>query len=74
MKLLLVEDDMEISMMLKGYLETENYQVVCAADGEEALKRFGEGSYSLVLLDLMIPKLSGMEVLQHIRKAGTGLS
>lgn len=71
MKLLLVEDDMEISMMLKGYLETENYEVVCAADGEEALKRFGEDSYALVLLDLMIPRVSGMEVLQRIRKVST---
>lgn len=68
MNLLLVEDDIEISQMLKGYLETENYEVICAADGEEACEKFDSGSYSLVLLDLMIPKISGMEVMQHIRK------
>lgn len=36
MKLLLVEDDIEISQMLKSYLEAENYEVICAVDGEEA--------------------------------------
>lgn len=63
MKLLLVEDDIEISQMLKDYLKAENYEVVCAVDGEEACKKFDNGSYGLVLLDLMIPKISGMEVM-----------
>ena len=67
MKLLLVEDDIEISQMLKSYLEAENYEVICAVDGEEACEKFEKESYSLVLLDLMIPKISGMEVMQHIR-------
>lgn len=71
MNLLLVEDDIEISQMLKDYLETENYEVICATDGEEACEKFDCGSYSLVLLDLMIPKISGMEVMQHIRKNST---
>ena len=71
MKLLLVEDDMEISQMLKDYLETENYEVICAVDGEEACKKFDRDAYSLVLLDLMIPKISGMEVMQHIRQNST---
>lgn len=59
MKLLLVEDDMEISQMLKDYLRAENYEVVCAADGKEACEKFDSDSYALVLLDLMIPKISG---------------
>lgn len=71
MKLLLVEDDREISRMLRTYLAAENYEVVCAADGEEACERFDSGSYSLVLLDLMIPKISGMDVMQHIRQSST---
>lgn len=49
MKLLLVEDDIEISQMLKDYLKAENYEVVCAVDGEEACKKFDNGSYGLVL-------------------------
>ena len=67
-KILLVEDDAEISEMLKNYLETENYEVVCAFDGEEACKKFDSVHFHLVLLDLMIPKIGGMEVLGHIRQ------
>lgn len=66
-KILLVEDDAEISEMLKNYLETENYEVACARDGQHACAMFDEGAYDLVLLDLMIPKVSGMGVMQHIR-------
>lgn len=71
MRLLLVEDDMEISQMLKDYLGAENYEVVCATDGKEACEKFDSDSYALVLLDLMIPKISGMEVMQHIRLSST---
>lgn len=71
MKLLLVEDDTEISEMLKNYLETENYEVTCAADGEEACAAFDREAYQLVLLDLMIPKISGMGVMRHIRENST---
>lgn len=71
MRLLLVEDDMEISQMLKNFLETENYEVVSAVDGEEAYEKWNENSYDLVLLDLMIPKISGMEIMQHIRESST---
>lgn len=45
MKLLLVEDDIEISQMLKSYLEAENYEVICAVDGEEACEKFEKESY-----------------------------
>ena len=71
MRLLLVEDDMEISQMLKNYLTTENFEVVSAVDGEEAFEKWNQNSYDLVLLDLMIPKISGMEVMQHIRESST---
>ena len=67
-KILLVEDDREISGMLRDYLMTENYDVVCAFDGQEACRLFAEGGFGLVLLDLMIPKISGMEVMQQIRR------
>ncbi|MCM1091455.1 MAG: response regulator transcription factor [Muribaculum sp.] len=69
MTILLVEDDLEICEMLSSYLETENYNVISAHDGKEACEKFVEGSYDLVLLDLMIPRISGMDVLQYIRKA-----
>ena len=67
-KILLVEDDIEISEMLKNYLTLENYEVICAADGQEACNYFDRTEFSLILLDLMIPKISGIDVMQHIRK------
>ena len=68
MRMLLVEDDPEIGMMLKDYLETENFEVVMAHDGGEACDKFAASRFDLVLLDLMIPVVSGMDVLQRIRK------
>ncbi|MDO4272858.1 MAG: response regulator transcription factor [Eubacteriales bacterium] len=71
MRLLLVEDDKEISAMLEGYLTAENFVITPAYDGLEALQKFQEESFDLVLLDLMIPKLSGMEVMGKIREKST---
>lgn len=71
MKILLIEDDMEISEMLKNFLMTENFEVVAAYDGESACEKFFADEYSIVLLDLMIPKISGMEVMKTIRAAST---
>ncbi len=68
-RILLVEDDTEISEMLRNYLTAENYEVVCAADGQEACECFDHTEFHMVLLDLMIPKISGMDVMQHIRKS-----
>ncbi len=71
MKILLVEDDVEISEMLKNFLITENFEVVTAYDGESACEKFFADEYSIVLLDLMIPKISGMEVMKTIRVSST---
>ena len=71
MKILLIEDDTEISDMLKNFLLTENFEVVQAFDGESACLEFFAEEYSLVLLDLMIPKKSGMEVMKEIREKST---
>ena len=65
-QILLVEDDAEISEMLKNCLKEENYDVVCAFDGQEACAKFDAFPVHLVLLDLMIPKISGMDVMQHM--------
>lgn len=70
-QILLVEDDGEIAAMLKEFLELEQYQVEVASDGESACEMFFSGDYRLVLLDLMIPKISGMEVMKRIRKEST---
>ena len=71
MKILLVEDDIEISDMLKNFLMTENFEVIAAYDGESACEKIFSDEYSLVLLDLMIPKKSGMEVMKSIRERST---
>ncbi|QNM05387.1 response regulator transcription factor [Qiania dongpingensis] len=71
MKILLVEDDLEISGMLRDFLKTENFEVVPAYDGKSACEMFFSDDFSLVLLDLMIPELSGMEVMRRIREVNT---
>lgn len=71
MKILLVEDDIEISTMLKNFLITENFEVITALDGESACEKFFSDNFSLVLLDLMIPKMNGIEVMSKIREHNT---
>ena len=68
MKLLLVEDDREISEMLQNFLQTENFDVDTAFDGENACRLFEEIQYDLVILDLMLPGINGLEVIKQIRK------
>lgn len=70
-KILLVEDDVEISAMLKNFLSTEDFEIVTAYDGESACRKFFSDTFSLVLLDLMIPKMSGIEVMGKIRERHT---
>jgi DNA-binding response OmpR family regulator len=71
MRILLVEDDIETSDMLKDFLITENFEVVTAYDGKSACKKFLEDKYSLVLLDIMIPGINGIEVMKIIRESST---
>jgi DNA-binding response OmpR family regulator len=66
-QILLVEDDPEISDLVKEHLENEGYRVLTAADGEEAARLFANGGVDLVLLDLMLPKMNGMTLLKQIR-------
>ncbi|WP_178022263.1 response regulator transcription factor [uncultured Paenibacillus sp.] len=66
--LLMIEDDPAISTMVKDYLAKEGYKVTVVHDGEQALRQFASGSYHLVLLDLMLPHRSGLDILEQIRK------
>jgi DNA-binding response OmpR family regulator len=70
MKVLIAEDDADSREILKTYLAAKGHQIVLAADGAEALKRFTDERPDLVLLDIMMPKLDGWEVLHYIRAAG----
>jgi DNA-binding response OmpR family regulator len=66
-RILLVEDDPSIVEMVQSYLEKEGYKVTTAYNGEEGILKFKQQSYDLIILDIMMPKLGGMEVLRSIR-------
>ena len=66
-KILVVDDEKLIVKGIRFSLEQDGYEVDCAYDGEEALQKAKENEYDMVLLDLMLPKLSGLEVCQQIR-------
>ncbi len=70
-KILLIEDDREMIDLLTMHLNTEGYQVDAAADGEAGLRAFQAGQYGMVLLDWMLPTMSGIDVLREIRAADT---
>jgi len=67
-KLLVVDDDRDIVEMLSRKLIKEGYEVVQAFDGEEALLKVKQDDPDIILLDLMMPKLNGFEVLKEIRE------
>ena len=67
-RILIVDDEPLIVKGLKYSLEQDNYETDSAADGEEAIAKFFAVQYDLVLLDVMLPKIEGMEVCQRIRE------
>ena len=67
MDILLVEDDRNIREMVYDFLISENYSVKTAIDGNTAIEIFKNYSFDIILLDLMLPKSSGFEVLKYIR-------
>lgn len=68
MRVLIVEDDSGIADFLQLELEHEGFDVLHAEDGRKALELFESGSPDIILLDIMLPKLNGLEVLRRIRK------
>jgi DNA-binding response OmpR family regulator len=68
-RLLIVEDNDDLAFGLRTNLEVQGYQVELAADGREGLLRAQQDSFDLIVLDLMLPKMNGIEVLKKIRKA-----
>lgn len=67
-RILVVEDDNDINQMITALMMKNGYQVVRAYSGTEAVMLLGQGKYDLVLLDLMLPGLTGEQVLEQIRK------
>ncbi len=71
MDILIVEDEEAIANLISVNLSEEGYRCTCAYDGEEGADYFEQGSYDLVLLDIMLPKLNGYELLEYIKPSGT---
>ena len=70
-RILLVDDERSIQTLLSYPLRKDGYEVTTAADGREALARFSEGKYDLVVLDVMMPRMDGLEVCRRIRARNT---
>ena len=71
MKILIVDDEENILKIVEAYLVTKNYQVFRAMDGEEALRKAETIRPDLIVLDLMLPDISGLEVCRRIRKSSS---
>lgn len=69
--ILIVEDEPPISQLIKTTLEDAGYQTDTALDGEIAARKIEENTYDLILLDIMLPKINGYELLEYIRPMGT---
>jgi DNA-binding response OmpR family regulator len=67
-RILLVDDEQSIQTLLSYPLRKDGYHVTSATDGHEALQRFSEARFDLVILDLMLPKLDGVEVCRQLRR------
>lgn len=67
-RILFLEDEPTIREVLTEYMKMQQYDVVCAGDGEKALALIREQPFDLAVLDIMVPKVSGLEVLAYIKK------
>ena len=67
-RVLVVDDEKLIVKGIRFSLEQDNMEVDCAYDGEEALEKARENNYDMILLDIMLPKMTGLEVCQQIRE------
>src|SRR5581483_3090487 len=70
-RILLVDDEQSIQTLLSYPLRKEGYNVVQATDGRQALDRFDEQAFDLVVLDVMLPKIDGLEVCRRLRSRST---
>ncbi len=68
MKVLLCEDDENLGMLLREYLQAKGYTTILAADGEEGLREFARDKYDICVLDVMMPKKDGFTLAEEIRQ------
>ncbi len=71
MRVLIIEDDIEICDMVRNFLADEAFEVETAHNGEEGSAAFSNAPFDIVLLDIMMPKLNGLDVMQNIRAVST---
>ncbi|HTK37781.1 MAG TPA: response regulator [Pyrinomonadaceae bacterium] len=67
-KILIIDDDEELCELVSEYLTVEGFEVAAVNDGESGLESAESGKYDLAILDVMLPKMNGFEVLRHIRQ------
>lgn len=67
-KILIVEDDLSVQALLHDFIQEPGYRVVVASDGVEALAKYSEQTFDLILLDIMLPKIDGYGVCEVIRQ------
>lgn len=72
-RIMVVDDDKNTRLLLKAVLEAENYSVICAENGEEALEAMDRNHIDLVVLDVMMPKMDGYEFTRTLRQSNNGL-
>jgi len=70
MRILVIDDDVELSALLKEFLQREGFQVDFAFDGKAGLDRALQGNVDLIVLDVMLPGMDGFEILRRIRQQG----
>jgi two-component system response regulator CpxR len=68
-RILVIDDDVELCSLISEYLQPEGFQVESVHDGERGLERALSGDHLLIVLDVMLPKLNGLEVLRRIRRS-----
>ena len=68
-KILIIDDEIEIRSFMQTFFEDRGFEVDVAGDGLEGVEKFQKGNYDLVLCDMMMPKMIGLEVLRRIRQS-----
>ncbi|MFO0684960.1 MAG: response regulator transcription factor [Sandaracinus sp.] len=68
-RILLVDDDVELASLIRDYLSSEGFEIELAHDGETGLSRARSGEHAMVVLDVMLPKRNGLDVLRALRES-----
>lgn len=72
-RILIAEDDLELSLLFRHVLEKNGYEAVCVSNGKDALDEARAGSYDLLLSDIMMPVMDGLQLVSELRKQGISI-